>query len=114
MEHTVRPIAACEIDACAAVYCDAYRKAPWNEALSPEQVGGYIRAFTGREGFCAWRLAVEGEIAGVALGIVVPCVDAPFLRIEDFCIAPDSWVTRRMKRPENRRKISPNRTPIPV
>ena len=88
MEHTVRPIAACEIDACAAVYCDAYRKAPWNEALSPEQVGGYIRAFTGREGFCVWRLAVEGEIAGVALGIIVPCVDAPFLRIEDFCVAP--------------------------
>ena len=30
-----------------------------------------------------------GEIAGVALGIVVPCTDAPFLRIEDFCIAPN-------------------------
>ena len=84
----VQPVAADEIDACAAVYAAAYGEAPWNEALDPGQVKGYIRAFTGRDGFCAWRLSVGGEIAGVALGVVVPCVDAPFLRVEDFCVAP--------------------------
>ena len=93
MDYTVRPVAEHEIDACAAVYAAAYSEAPWNETLSLEQAGAYIRAFTGRDGFCAWRLAVSSEIAGVALGIVVPCVDAPFLRIEDFCIAP-KWQRR--------------------
>lgn len=88
MDHTVRPVAAGEIDACAAAYAAAYREAPWNEALDPGAVNRYIRAFTDREGFCAWRLAVGGETAGVALGIVVPCTDAPFLRVEDFCVAP--------------------------
>ena len=93
MDIDVRPVADDEIDACAAVYSAAYGEAPWNEALSPGQVIGYIRAFTGRDGFCAWRLAVGGEIAGMALGIVVPCTDAPFLRIEDFCVAP-KWQRR--------------------
>ena len=93
MDYTVRPVADEEIDACAAVYSAAYNQPPWNEALSPGQIGGYIRAFTGRDGFCAWRLAVGDEIAGVALGIVVPCMDAPFLRIEDFCVAP-KWQRR--------------------
>ncbi len=88
MDYTVRPVAADEIDACAAAYAAAYSEALWDEALNPGQVNGYIRTFSGRDGFCAWRLSVDGEIAGVALGIVVPCVDAPFLRIEDFCVAP--------------------------
>ena len=88
MDYTVRPVAADEIDACAAAYAAAYSEALWAEALNPGQVNGYIRTFSGRDGFCAWRLSVDGEIAGVALGIVVPCVDAPFLRIEDFCVAP--------------------------
>ena len=93
MAQTVQPIAAHEIDACAAVYAAAYGEAPWNEALDPEQVKSYIRAFTGRKGFLAWRLSLEGEIAGVALGIVVPCTGASFLRIEDFCVAP-KWQRR--------------------
>ncbi len=93
MTIDVRPVAAGEIDACAAVYAAAYSEAPWNEALDPGQVRNYIRAFAGRDGFCAWRLSVGGEIAGVALGIVVPCVDAPFLRVEDFCVAP-KWQRR--------------------
>ena len=88
MDYTVRTVADEEIDACAAVYSAAYNQPPWNEALSPGQISGYIRAFTGRDGFCAWRLAIGSEIVGVALGIVVPCTDAPFLRIEDFCISP--------------------------
>ena len=88
MDHTVQPVAAGEIDACAAAYAAAYREAPWNEEPDHEAVRRYIRAFTGRDGFCAWRLAVDGEIAGVALGVVVPCTDAPFLRVEDFCVAP--------------------------
>lgn len=97
MNADVRPVAAHEIDACADVYAAAYREAPWNEALNPGQVSDYIRAFTGRDGFCAWRLSIEGTIAGVALGIVVPCVDAPFLRVEDFCVAP-KWQRRGLGR----------------
>ena len=93
MTIDVRPVADDEIDACAAVYAAAYSEAPWNEALDPGQVRSYIRDFAGRDGFCAWRLSVGGEIAGVALGIVVPCVDAPFLRVEDFCVAP-KWQRR--------------------
>lgn len=87
-DQRVQTIAPDEIDACAAVYAEAYAQPPWDEAYAPEQIAGYLRAFMGQDGFCAWRLSVGGAITGVALGIVVPCPDGPFLRLEDFCVAP--------------------------
>ena len=88
MGCAVQPVSPETIDGCAAVYVAAYGEAPWNEPLDPERVRRYIRAFMDREGFCAWRLCVEGKIAGVALGIVVPCTEGAFLRVEDLCVAP--------------------------
>ena len=84
----VRAIAPDEIGDCAAVYVDAFAQPPWNEACDPAQIADYLSGFIDRDGFCAWRLSVGGEIVGVALGIVVPCPGGAFLRLEDFCIAP--------------------------
>lgn len=87
-ECAVQPVSSDTIDSCATVYVAAYGKAPWNEALDPDRVQRYIRAFMDREGFRAWRLAIGDETAGVALGIIVPCTEGAFLRVEDLCIAP--------------------------
>ena len=87
-ECAALPVSPDAIDGCAAAYIAAYGEAPWNEVLDPARVRRYIRAFTDREGFYAWRLAVGGETAGVALGVVVPCPEGAFLRVEDLCVAP--------------------------
>ena len=88
MGCAVQPVSPDTIDDCAAVYIAAYGEAPWNESLDPDSVRRYIRAFMDRDGFRAWQLTIEGEIAGVALGIIVPYTEGAFLRIEDLCIAP--------------------------
>ena len=88
MNCEAQPISPDTVDACAAVYIAAYGEAPWNEAPDPDNVKSYIRLFMDRDGFCAWQLAVGGEIAGVALGIIVPYTEGAFLRVEDLCIAP--------------------------
>ena len=88
MEYAVQPISPDTIDSCAAAYGAAYGEAPWNEALDQEHVRRYIRAFMDRDGFRAWQLTVEGEITGVALGIIVPYTEGAFLRVEDLCVAP--------------------------
>ena len=88
MECAAQPVSPETIDGCAAAYIAAYGEAPWNEALDPDHVRRYIRAFMDRDGFRAWQLTVGGEIAGVALGIVVPHTEGAFLRVEDLCVAP--------------------------
>ena len=88
MECAAQPVSPDAIDGCAAAYIAAYAEAPWNEVLDPDCVRRYIRAFMDRDGFRAWQLTVEGEIAGVALGIIVPYTEGAFLRVEDLCVAP--------------------------
>ena len=49
----------------------------------------YISAYLDSETKFCFAAVYEGEIIGVALCMVVPSVDTPFLRIEDFCVSPE-------------------------
>lgn len=76
-----------DIKACAQVYVDAYKTEPWNEVYEISEVEKYIANYLNSNTKCCFAL-VEGErIIGVALGLVVPSISAPYLRIEDFCVA---------------------------
>ena len=76
-----------DLPACARVYCSAYSMPPWNEAYDEAEVTQYIAAYLDSETLWCYALSVDGEISGVALGIVVPSIGGSYLRIEDFCIA---------------------------
>lgn len=81
---------AADIRACAEVYCAAYAAEPWNETLTAADVEAYIKAYLNSETKRCFAAATGGRIVGVALGLIVPCIPVPYLRIEDFCIAPDA------------------------
>lgn len=74
---------------CVEVYQKAYGGAPWNETYPSEQLTRYLGAFLHSDVKCAYCLVEKECVIGVALGLIVPCFDAPFFRLEDFCIAPE-------------------------
>ena len=74
---------------CAAAYQKAYGEAPWNESFSTEPLTRYLRAFLHSDVKCGYCFMENEQIVGIALGLLVPCFDAPFFRLEDFCIAPE-------------------------
>lgn len=77
------------LGACAKIYCEAYAKEPWNEEISLISAEKYIADFLDSKAMCAFGLSENDNIIGIALGMVVPCVEKPFFRLEDFCIAPE-------------------------
>lgn len=78
-----------EIPLCAEVYISAYKAEPWNEVYEKSEVEKYISDYLGSETKFCFAAAQNERIIGVALCIVVPSIDAPFLRIEDFCISAE-------------------------
>ena len=78
-----------EIQICADVYISAYGAEPWNGIYEKSSVEKYISDYLGSKTKHCFAAAENGKIIGVALCIVVPSTDAPFLRIEDFCIAAE-------------------------
>ena len=75
------------ISGCAEVYVSAYGAEPWNEKYDSAAVEKYISDYLGSKTKFCFAAAQNERIIGVALCIVVPSIDAPFLRIEDFCIS---------------------------
>lgn len=76
-----------DIAACAQAYGSAYSVPPWNEAYDPAQIEAYIASYLASDTLCCYALRAEAEIIGLALGMIVPGIDGPYLRVEDFCIA---------------------------
>ena len=77
------------ISGCAEVYVSAYGAEPWNEVYEKSEVEKYISDYLGSKTKFCFAAAQNERIIGVALCIVVPSIDAPFLRIEDFCISAE-------------------------
>jgi len=77
-----------DVPACAKVYLAAYQADPWNETYEPSEVESYIGNYLDSDVKCCYALVEGEEIRGVALGLVVPSIDSPYLRIEDICVDP--------------------------
>ena len=82
-----------DVQACAKVYIEAYKTAPWNEVYETAEIETYIGNYLNSDVKCCFALVENDEIKGVALGLVVPSISGPYLRIEDFCV--DSNVHRK-------------------
>lgn len=75
-----------DISACAKVYMSAYEGEPWNEVYEVVEVEKYISAYMNSDTKCCFVLVDGEKIVGVALGFIVPSIDGPFFRVEDFCV----------------------------
>lgn len=75
-----------DIPACAKVYINAYKTEPWNETYGTLEIEKYISSYLNSDVKCCFALVDGDEIKGVALGLIVPSISAPYLRLEDICI----------------------------
>ena len=82
----IRKMTAEDIEQCVCVYCSAYSAEPWKEEYHGDQVGQYLSGFMSAESMESFVMTEDGEIVGIALTILVPSMDSPYLRLEDFCI----------------------------
>ncbi|MBQ3501144.1 MAG: GNAT family N-acetyltransferase [Oscillospiraceae bacterium] len=78
-----------EISLCADVYISAYGAEPWNEVYEKSSVEKYISDYLGSKTKHCFAAVENGKIIGATLCMVVPSIGAPFLRIEDFCVAAE-------------------------
>lgn len=74
---------------CAALYQNAYKDEPWNEEYQIDEVTDYLCRFINSKTKKAYMLLVEDKIIGVALGLVVPCINSDYFRLEDICVATE-------------------------
>ena len=74
---------------CANIYQSAYKNEPWNEEYSIIEITEYLSRFLNSETKRAYMLTLNEDIIGVALGLIVPCVDSDYFRLEDICLSPD-------------------------
>ena len=75
-----------DIKSCARIYCSAYSTEPWNEIYEEAAVEKYITAYLNSDTKRCFALVDNGQITGLALGLIIPCIPDPYFRIEDFCI----------------------------
>ena len=78
-----------DISDCAKVYVSAYSSEPWEEAYEEAEVESYICAYLNSDTKVCYVAVEQEQIVGLLLGFMVPCIDGPYLRIEDFCISPE-------------------------
>ena len=73
---------------CAELYRNSYKNEPWNEEYSTVEITDYLFRFLNSKTKRAYMLVLDGEITGVALGLIVPSVGADYFRLEDICLSP--------------------------
>ena len=76
------------IEICANIYQNAYKNDPWNEEYSIVEIKDYLSRFMNSETKRAYMLMMDEEIIGIALGLIVPCIDSDYFRLEDICLLP--------------------------
>ena len=87
MLHLAEPTVS-RLDACAAFYAAAFAAPPWCESYDSDALTAYFSAFCHSDARRCWLLVDDDVPVGIVLCAIVPCPDAPFLRIEDICIDP--------------------------
>lgn len=85
----VRRIRKQDIPSCAQMFAAAFREAPWNEEQDPEKLEAYLEEFISSETRPCFLLEMDGQPVGAALTILIPSLYGTYVRIEDFCIAPE-------------------------
>lgn len=85
---SISKISQTDISKCAEIYQSAYGQEPWNEKYSLDDLSTYIADYLGSNTKCAYSLLAEGNIVGIALGLIIPCVGSQYFRLEDICIDP--------------------------
>lgn len=78
-----------DLEACAEIYMDAYSKEPWNENYDYEKVKKYLARFVSGNTYAGWVILEENQIVGFVLGVIIPCIENDYFRIEDFCVRPE-------------------------
>ena len=78
-----------DVSACAEVYISAFGGEPWNERYDKPSVEKYISDYLGSKTKRCFAAEENGKIIGIALCMIVPAIDAPFLRVEDFCVSAE-------------------------
>ena len=76
------------VEMCADLYQNAYKNEPWNEEYSVDEITDYLFRFVDSETKRAYMLVLNDEIIGIALGLIVPCIDSDYFRLEDICLSP--------------------------
>ena len=84
----IKEMDASSVAICARLYQDSYKNEPWNEIYSVDEVIDYLSRFLKSETKRAYMLVLDEKIIGVALGLVVPCIESDYFRLEDICISP--------------------------
>ena len=84
----IKEMDAVSIEICANVYQSAYKNEPWNEKYSIVEITDYISRFANSETKRAYMLLLNEEIIGIALGLIIPCIDSDYFRLEDICLSP--------------------------
>lgn len=85
----VRNIYIEDIEICAKIFIDAYSKEPWNENYDLEKVKEFLTKFTSGNTYTGWVIMEKGQIAGFVVGVIMPCIERDYFRIEDICVSPD-------------------------
>lgn len=84
----IKEMAADSVAICAELYRGSYKNEPWNEEYSVAEITDYLFRFLNSKTKRAYMLVVDGEIIGVALGLIVPFVGSDYFRLEDICLSP--------------------------
>ncbi len=76
-----------DLPRCAEAYLSAYGTDPWNETYDKGKIEACLSGFCSSDSMRCFAAEENGEIIGLALVLVVPGIDAPYFRVEDFCIS---------------------------
>lgn len=85
----VRNISKKDIETCARIFIDAYSREPWNENHDLGKVKEFLTKFTSENTNIGWVILEESQIAGFAVGVIIPSIERDYFRIEDICVRPD-------------------------
>lgn len=78
-----------DVERCAAIYRSAYAAEPWQETYADDEIRQYLTDFLNADSMRCFVLENDAALIGLALTVLIPCVGAPYLRIEDFCIGAE-------------------------
>ena len=79
-----------DLEGCAAVFCSAFRAAPWNEQWTQSLAETRISELTGTALSAAFVYEDSGGIRGFAAGRVVTYLYGREYVIDEFCVAADA------------------------
>ena len=85
----IKEMGAESVEICANIYQSSYKYKPWDEEYSIDEITKYLSRFTNSKAKRAYILLSDDKIIGIALGLIVPCIDSDYFRLEDICLSPD-------------------------